>query len=398
MDQERFNHIRLARSQNVGPVVYRQLLRRFGSAGAALKAISTGKDGAGGGRTIIPADEREIAQEIERTYRLDAQYMLPGDMDYPPLLAQIADAPLVLIRRGNPALAAGRLVAMVGARNASAAACRFARTLARDLSARGVVVVSGLARGIDTAAHHGALAGIVDGANDAAGGTISVIASGIDIAYPPENAALQENIAHHGLLLTEHPPGTEPKARYFPNRNRIIAGLSCATLVVEAAPQSGSLITARMAGDYGRDVLAVPGSPLDPRAHGCNDLIRNGATLIQSADDVMEAISSFNGAARYNGLSHGGQGGFAFDEAERKEPDSITLVQGSPHAQPRPHSSPENEEAASILSALGPVPVSVDELIRQTGLDPATVQMALMDLEMAGRLERHSGARISLKP
>lgn len=395
MDQEQYDHIRLARSERVGPVVFRQLLRRFGSAGEALRALSGDIVGAKAGRAIIPADERTIIREIEHTHRLGGVYLLPGDGVYPPLLMQAPDAPMVLIARGEPLLAAAPVVAMVGARNASAAACRFARMLARDLVARGVVVASGLARGIDTAAHHGAIAGMEDAGaglgGNGRGGTIGVIASGIDIAYPPENTALQDHVAHHGLLLSEHPPGTEPKARHFPNRNRIIAGLSRATLVVEAAPQSGSLITARMAGDYGRDVLAVPGSPLDPRARGCNDLIRNGATLIQTADDVMEAISSFAGGGRYHSAPRRdageGQADFAFDMPDAPDP-------------PSPAPGLADKEAgtdAAFLSVLSITPVSVDELIRQSGLSPADVQMALLDLEMQGKIERHSGARISLK-
>jgi DNA processing protein len=224
----------------------------------------------------------------------------------------------------------------------------------------GYVVVSGLARGIDTAAHRGAIAG----------GTIGVIASGIDIFYPPENEALQREMASCGLVLSEQPLGTEPHARHFPSRNRIIAGLSQGTVVVEAAPRSGSLITARLAADYGREVMAVPGSPLDPRAQGCNQLIRDGATLVQSAADVAETLQPF-------GRSH------------VATPPAAYVSDG-------PAGEIGDRDRAAIIALLSPAPVAVDELIRQSGLLPSTVQTALLELELAGRLVRHAGARVSL--
>jgi len=249
---------------------------------------------------------------------------------------------------------------MVGARNASAAACRFARGLAQELGRDGVVIVSGLARGIDTAAHQGAIDS----------GTIGVIASGIDIAFPPENADLQARIGSEGLLLSEHPPGTQPLARHFPARNRIIAGLATGTVVVEAAPRSGSLITARLAGEAGREVMAVPGSPLDPRAQGCNQLIRDGATLVQNAADVLEAVGGIDGRmVRQQSSDFGG------------EPPSTDVA---------------DADRRRVTGLLGPVPVTVDELIRQSALMPAAVQTVLLELELAGRLDRHSGGRVSL--
>ena len=251
-------------------------------------------------------------------------------------------------------------VAVVGARNASAAACRYARQLAQGLGAAGAVVVSGLARGIDSAAHDGAL--------DT--GTIAVIAGGIDVVYPPENEARQAAIAARGLLVAEQPPGVEPRARHFPYRNRIIAGLTHGTVVIEAAPKSGSLITARQATEFGREVMAVPGSPLDPRAQGCNLLIREGATLIQSADDVLEALSPLSRRP--------------FRQRER---DYAAEGQAA-----------DADEAArhAVTGLLGPTPVPIDELIRQSGLAPALVQTVLLELELAGRLERHAGGRVSL--
>lgn len=362
MDQARFDAVRLARSPRIGPITFRQLLARFGNATEALRALPD-MARRGGGKPFEPADERAVTREIDRVEALAARCLIWGDVDYPMLLSEIADAPPVLTCRGDAALASRTCVAMVGARNASAAARRFARELAWDLVRHNVTVVSGLARGIDTAAHLGALHD-----RAAPGATIGVIASGIDIAYPPENAELQERVATEGLLLAEQSPGAEPKARHFPHRNRIIAGLSCATVVVEAAPKSGSLITARLAGDYGRDVLAVPGSPLDQRAQGCNLLIREGATLIQNADDVLEAIAHID---------------------PRVEPQS------APAAQEAPIDTSEKSRDA-VHALLGPTAVPVDELVRQAGLSPAAVHMTLLELELAGRLERHAGGRVSL--
>jgi DNA processing protein len=239
----------------------------------------------GGGRSPNLFSRADAEREIERVEKLGARYLVLGQGLSPRLLAEMDDAPPLLMAKGELALLDGTAVAIVGARNASAAACRFARTLAHGLGQLDAVVVSGLARGIDSAAHDGALDN----------GTIGVVAGGIDVVYPPENEERQRAIAERGLVLAEMPPGTEPRARHFPYRNRIIAGISLGTVVVEAAPRSGSLITARLATEAGREVMAVPGSPLDPRAQGCNQLIRDGATLIQSAADVMEAVRPFQG-------------------------------------------------------------------------------------------------------
>ncbi len=357
-EQERFDRLRLIRSPRIGPVSFRQLLERFGTAGEALRAIP-GLAARGGGKGQV-ADARAVEAEIARSRALGARYLLWGDTDYPWLLEQMEGAPPALIVKGDASLAARPCVAMVGARNASAAACRFARTLAQDLARQGAVVVSGLARGIDTAAHVGSIEG----------GTIAAIASGIDIAFPPENDALQERIAAEGLLVTEHPPGTQPLARHFPARNRIIAGLAAGTVVVEAAPRSGSLITARLAGEAGREVMAVPGSPLDPRAQGCNDLIRQGATLVQNAADVMEAIGPLGGAmVRQDRLRFAG------------EPLDADV---------------SDRDRQAVVALLGPAPAPVDELVRLSGLGPGPVQTVLLELELAGRLDRHAGGRVSL--
>lgn len=351
--------LRLIRSDNIGPVTYFQLLARFGSAQAAIDALPD-LAARGGGRAPKLASKAEIEREMERVEKLGARYLFLGQGLYPSLLAELETAPPALIVKGDLNLLDRAAVAVVGARNASAAACRFARSLAQGLGAAGTIVVSGLARGIDSAAHDGAL--------DT--GTIAVIAGGIDVVYPPENEERQRSIAERGVLLAEQPPGTEPRARHFPWRNRIIAGLTHGTVVVEAAPKSGSLITARHAAEYGREVMAVPGSPLDPRAQGCNQLIREGATLVQNAEDVLEAVSPLRGRP-----------------FRQRELD---------YAAPGPAADADEAARRGIADLLGPTPVPVDELIRQSGLTPALVQTVLLELEIAGRLERHAGGRVSL--
>jgi DNA processing protein len=351
--------LRLIRSENIGPITYFQLLARFGSAAAALDAIPQ-LAARGGGRIPRLASRASIEREIEQVAALGARYLFLGQGLYPPLLAELETAPPALIVKGHAGLLDRPGVAMVGARNASAAACRFARTLAQALGETGTVVVSGLARGIDSAAHDGALET----------GTIAVVAGGVDIFYPPENEARQRAIGERGLIVSEQPPGVEPRARHFPSRNRIIAGLAHGTLVVEAAPRSGSLITARCAAECGREVMAVPGSPLDPRAQGCNQLIRDGATLVQTAEDVLEAISP----SRIR----------PFRQPER----SYTM--------PEVPAEADDEARAAIADLLSATAVPVDELIRQSDLPPAVVQTVLLELELAGRLDRHAGGRVSL--
>jgi len=358
--RERLEKLRLARTANVGPVAYRQLIARFGTAGAALDALPD-LAARGGTRGVRPADPARVAREMAAVERLGARHIFLEEADYPPLLARAEGGPAVLIARGDAALGAQRSVAIVGARNASASACRFARTLGRALAERGLVVVSGLARGIDTAAHSGATPAR----------TVAVIGCGIDVVFPPENGALQEAIAEQGLLLSELPPGAEPLARHFPARNRIIAWMSAGTVVVEAAPRSGSLLTARLAGKEGREVMAVPGFPEDPRTQGCNGLIREGATLVQNADDVIEAISSIDPRA-------------AMHEPRRT------------YAAAPPAGDLEEDARQRIVGLMSMSAVPVDELVRQSGLPPALVQMALLELEIAGRLQRHAGGRVSL--
>jgi DNA processing protein len=361
--EEAFARIRLLRSPNIGPVSYAQLLRRFGNAVAALEALPTLSKR--GGRPYTVADPAVIEREISAARAAGARYLFHDSPDYPELLSQIDSAPPILTWRGNIGLAARPCVALVGARNASAAAVKLARDFAGALAAQGFTIVSGLARGIDGAAHEGGL-------DAGEGRSVGVIASGIDIAYPPQHARLQERIANEGLLIAEQPPRTEPRGSHFPSRNRIIAGLSLGTLVVEAAPRSGSLITARLAGEAGREVMAIPGSPLEPRSHGCNQLIRDGAVLVQSPADVVELLSGFTGTPRSN-----------FREAQ-------------PHFLPPEDEIAGEAEPANIAALLTNAPVGVDELIRQSGQSPGAVQMALLELEIAGRLVRHAGGRVSL--
>lgn len=359
MNPEQLATLRLIRSERVGPITYRQLLARFGSATNALEVLPD-LARRGGGAPMRICSQVEVVREAEAVEQAGARYLMFGDPDYPPLLAELDNAPIAMTVRGDASLLAKPCIAIVGARNASAAACRFARELALGLADHDCVVVSGLARGIDTAAHQGSLRG----------GTVGVIASGIDIAFPRENTELQGAVATQGLLIAEQPPGTEPLARHFPYRNRIIAGLAVGTVVVEAAPKSGSLITARLANEAGREVMAVPGSPLDPRAQGCNLLIREGATLIQNADDVLEAISGMSGQVRSDRATY----------------------------QPAPIAMDVDETALNtVRGLLSHAAVSIDELVRQSGLPSPVVAAALLDLELAGAVTRHAGSRVGLR-
>jgi len=355
------DRLQLIRTPGIGPIAFRQLLLRFGSAGAALSAIPD-LARRGGGRSPAIFARAAAERELAAVDALGARYLSVGQGLYPRALAELENAPPLIVAKGRIELLDRQMVAIVGARNASAAACRFARGLAHDLGQESVTVVSGLARGIDSAAHDGSLGS----------GTVAVIAGGIDVVYPPENQARQAEISERGLLIAEMPPGTEPRARHFPYRNRIIAGLAAGTVVVEAAPRSGSLITARLAGEAGREVMAVPGSPLDPRAQGCNGLIRDGATLIQNAADVMEALTPLAGRV-----------------ASRHAPFEYEAAPGPVEAEP--------DLRAAIEDLLGPSSVAVDEIVRQSGASAGAVQLVLLELDLAGRLDRHAGGKVSLR-
>jgi DNA processing protein len=363
--QERLDWLRLIRSDHVGPVTFHHLLQRYGSAAAALEALPD-LARRGGRRHVRPWPRAEAERELSAVAKVGGTLVAWGEPAYPAMLAPLEDAPPLLTMVGDPALLTERrTIGVVGARNASAAGQKLAREIARDLGEAGIVVVSGLARGIDTAAHHGALAA----------GTAAVVAGGADIVYPEENRALQIDIAARGLIIAEPPVGTQPTARHFPRRNRLISGVSLGVLVVEAALRSGSLITARFAGEQGRDVFAMPGSPLDPRCRGSNDLIRHGAALVESAADILAALGTFPSSATARPV--------------RRVP-------------PRPETPmAEEEEAddsvrAQILERLSPTPVTVDELVRQCHLSPSVVATALLELDLAGRLDRLPGNQVAL--
>jgi DNA processing protein len=361
---ERLDWLRLLRTENVGPITFYQLLARFGSAEAALAALP--EVARRGGRmkslSIFPRNAAE--QELQLLQQAGARLVAWGEPDYPPALATVDDAPPLIAMKGISDLLTRPAIAIVGARNASANGKRFAHDMALQLGRQGIVVVSGLARGVAAAAHQGGLPT----------GTAAVLAGGIDKIYPAENRELHEQIAERGLLMAEMPVGTEPQARHFPRRNRIISGASLGVLVVEAATRSGSLITARFALDQGREVFSVPGSPLDPRCRGTNDLIRNGATLTESIDDILSAL----GPAL--------AGTSPTRKADRFESLTASAQEGTDSAQTR----------AKITELLSPTPLPVDELVRQCHLSPALVVTILLELELAGRIERHPGNQVSL--
>lgn len=361
-EAERFARLQLIRTDGIGPAGFRHLLRRFGSATAASEALP---DLAGrGGVAMQLADAGAIAAEIDTVAALGAAHLHDGDSGYPALMRQLPDAPPVLVALGVPALASRRSVAIVGARNASAAGRAMARDIAADLGAAGMVTVSGMARGIDGAAHLGALPH----------GTIACIAGGIDVTYPPEHGDLQRSVAEQGLLLSEVPPGTQPMARHFPRRNRLIVGASEGVVVIEAAEGSGSLITARIAGEIGREVMAVPGHPADPRSKGGNRLLREGAALVESAQDILAVLQPLGAEA-------------AMREREARVEAGAWTGQTS---------APGGDPDALFQELLGPSPVAVEELIRQSGLETALVISMLADLELDGTVVRHAGGRVSL--
>jgi DNA processing protein len=361
---ELLDWLRLIRTEQVGPITFYQLLARFGSAAAALDALP-GLARRGGRAQPLRLYPREAAErEMERVARAGATLLAWGEPDYPIPLTAVDDAPPLLAVRGDRALLQRRAIAVVGARNASANGRRFARDIAAELGRSGLVVASGLARGIDAAAHWGALGS----------GTIAVLAGGADVVYPEENRDLYEKVVEQGVVVAEPPIGTVPQARHFPRRNRIISGLSLGILVVEAAARSGSLITARLALEQGREVFAVPGSPLDPRCRGTNDLIRKGAILTETAEDVLEHLQPLFGAPL----------------AERR----AELFRAAPAAPPSDFEFDRGRQA--VLEQLGYNPVPVDEVVRQCHLSPSIVVTILLELELAGRLERHPGNQVSL--
>ncbi|MEM6939612.1 MAG: DNA-processing protein DprA [Pseudomonadota bacterium] len=362
-EDEQFARLRLLRSHRVGITTYKRLLTEHGSAQNALAALPEVARAAGVSNYRI-CPEGVIWAELKIAKSLNARLIALGEANYPASLSEIADAPPFLWAIGDAALLARPLVSLVGARNASSLGTRMAKSLARELGQAGYTVVSGLARGVDAAAHLASL--------DT--GTIAVQAGGVDVVYPAENAELAEKIATSGLRLSEHPMGMQPKARHFPARNRIISGLSRATIVVEAAAKSGSLITARDALDQGRDVLAVPGHPFDARAAGCNILLRDGATLVRNADDVIEALMA--------------------QAAGQPPPPAQPVLMP---AQQRPGSALKEIAALhrKILARLGPSPIAEDQLIRDLQAPANQVAPALVDLELDGHIARRPGGLLS---
>ncbi len=368
--------LRLARAEGVGPIAWRRLLARFGTAAAALGELA-GLARAGGRETPPRVPTRgEAEAEIAALERRGGRFLVLGEGLYPALLAETEDAPPLLACLGDPGVLARRSVAIVGSRNASANGQRIAEMLAADLARAGFVVVSGLARGIDTAAHEGALSPARHGAPALGGTTIACVAGGLDIPYPPENAALQERIAGAGAVLAESPLGTAPLGRAFPRRNRIIAGISLGTVVVEAAPRSGSLLTARLAVEANREVFAVPGTPLDPRARGTNNLIREGlAHLVETAADIIGELEGV--AAR----------------GSRREPARQALEEPAPDwNDPTLHA----KIGPQLLELMSASPTPVDDLIRRCQCSAAVVMAVLMELEAAGRIESLPGNRVAL--
>ncbi len=371
-DADRVAWLRLARSEGVGPATFRDLIERFGTAEAALAALPDLARRAGRDRPPRIQSRARAEDELASLAKLGGGIVASCEPAYPEALAAISDAPPILTWRGDPGLLARPAIAIVGARNASAGGCRIAGTLARELGEAGLVVVSGLARGIDAAAHRGALAS----------GTIAVFAGGIDVVYPAENGVLAAAIAERGVLLAELAPGTQPLARNFPRRNRIVSGLARGTLVVEAAIRSGSLTTARLAAEQGREVMAIPGSPLDPRCRGANRLIRDGAALVEEAGDILEILGPV--AVPVNRTLH--------------PKPSLPDISPTPAPESQTIDKTGENTAATILERLGPTPVPVDELIRQCSFSAPLVRTVLLELELEGRLERHPGDRVSMLP
>lgn len=364
-ERQKISWLRLIRSDNVGPIAFRDLINHFGTAENALDALPELSRRGGTRQTYRVASVSEVERELEAARRHGAVFVGIGEAAYPSALRQIDGAPPLLAMKGDLSAAGRPSLGIVGSRNASVSGAKFAAMIALDAGRAGYVVTSGLARGIDTAAHRASL--------DT--GTIAALAGGLDRPYPPENVGLLEEItAGRGLAISEMPFGWEPRARDFPRRNRLIAGISLGVAIVEAAHRSGSLITARYAADFGRLVFAVPGSPLDPRCHGTNDLLKQGAIVTTGPDDVIEALAP---------LSQ-----LELPLPGVREPDSQARA-GVP-------ASASDGDRAAVSTALGPTPVEIDDIVRHTGLSPAQVYLLLLELDLAGRLDRHAGGLVSL--
>lgn len=362
-ERQKFAWLRLIRSDNIGPVTFRELINHFGSAEKALETLPDLARRGGGARSPRIAAAADVERELETADRFGARFVGIGEPDYPPALREIDGAPPLIAMKGSGQTVVRHSLGIVGSRNASINGAKFAAMLARQCGQAGYTIASGLARGIDAAAHSASLST----------GTVAMLAGGLDKPYPPENFRLLDEIyANGGATISEMPFGWEPRARDFPRRNRLIAGVSLGVLIVEAAERSGSLITARLAGEFGRLVFAVPGSPLDSRCHGTNRLIKDGAMLVTEAADILDALSPL--IEPRLPLQHVAK--------ERIEDGNM--------------SPPGDDERTIIAQALGPSPVETDDIIRHTGLPAATVYLVLLELDIAGRLNRHSGGRVSL--
>lgn len=362
-DRQRQQWLRLIRSERVGPATFRDLINRFGSAETALEMLPELSMRGGARRQVRIPDLSEAETEMESVAKAGAQLVAIGEAEYPNLLAHMDHPPPLVTVMGDATVFEPPAVAIVGSRNSSVAGSRMAQKLAKGLGESGYAIVSGLARGIDKAAHEASLST----------GTIGVLAGGIDMPYPPENRQLYLDIADQGgALITEMPFGWEPRAKDFPRRNRLIAGLALGLVVVEAAKRSGSLISARLAGEMGRIVFAVPGSPLDPRAAGANKLLKDGAIIVTEAEDIAGEIAPLTGQPTP-------------ERDHLAEPPDFSAT-----------SPPGDDDRERVVQALGPVPTNPDDIIRHTGLHPAQVFMVLLELDLAGRLERHSGGSVSL--
>jgi DNA processing protein len=349
-DDQRRDWLRLARAENVGPVAFRYLIDTYGDPATAIAVLPELANRAGRARPPRTPTREEAMRELEAGAALGARLLCAGEAAFPPLLAALDPPPPLIWTRGDPGLLHGRAVAIVGARIASAAGQRFARTLAHDLGQAGYLIISGLARGIDGAAHEGALAT----------GTAAVLGGGPNDVYPPEHADLYRRILDRGCIVSESPPGYRAQARDFPRRNRLISGLALGVVVVEAELRSGSLITARLAGEQGREVFAVPGSPMDARAKGTNDLIRQGAALCEGAEDVIRTLDGIGAGLR--------------------EP-------GPPPYRPHPGDAPDRQLLRRVADLLSPVPTGWDELARAAGAPAPQVYAALVELSLAGKAE-----------
>ncbi len=362
-EKEKIAWLRLIRTENVGPITFYQLIDNFGTAQKAIEALPTLSRNGGRLKNLTLYSETAAIAEMEALHALGGKMVFAADALYPLSLAATEDAPPVLSVLGNAKLLNLPTIGVVGARNASLNGRKFAEKLSRDLGAAGQMVSSGLARGIDAAAHAGALHT----------GTIAAVAGGVDVIYPPENTALYHQIKSEGCIVAESPLGVEPLARHFPKRNRIISGLSSGVVVIEATLKSGSLITARMAAEQGRDVYAIPGHPFDPRAAGPNKLIQDGAILVQEANDILENINAFTGAKPALHETHQTR----WEPEDLSEADAETIRD-------------------LILQNISMMPVTVDELVRNCHLTIPAVQMALLELELAGRIQRLPANRIVL--